>query len=98
MARTRVEGAARGRPALLGLAIVGALLVALFAPVAGVSPATEARAADTDLTLVTDATYAVQPARGLVQVSMSIVARNHRGETRTHKYYFDRAFLAVLPG
>ena len=29
---------------------------------------------------------------------MSIDARNHRGETRTHKYYFDHAFLAVQPG
>ena len=52
----------------------------------------------TDLTLVTDATYTVQPSKSRVHVAMSVDARNHRGETRTHKYYFDHAFLAVQPG
>ena len=40
----------------------------------------------------------MQPSKGRVHVAMSIDARNHRGETRTHKYYFDHAFLAVQPG
>ncbi len=30
--------------------------------------------------------------------SSAIDARNHRGETKTRKYYFDHAFLAVQPG
>ena len=61
-------------------------------------PASPAAAANTDLTVVTNATYTVQPTPRRVHVVVAIDARNHRGETRTHKYYFDHAFLAVQPG
>ena len=67
-------------------------------PSSGPLPASPAAAANTDLTLVTNATYTVQPTHGRVHVVVAIDARNHRGETRTHKYYFDHAFLAVQPG
>ena len=67
-------------------------------PAVGALPASPAAAANTDLTLVTNATYTVQPTHGRVHVVVAIDARNHRGETRTHKYYFDHAFLAVQPG
>ena len=85
-----------GRP--IGLAIVLALALAWLAPAVGVRPVSPAAAANTDLTMITTATYTVQPSHGRVHVVVGIDARNHRGETRTHKYYFDHAFLAVQPG
>ena len=82
----------------LVLALLVAIAFAWLAPAVGVAPAQGVAAASTDLTLVTNATYTVQPSKGRVRVTMSIDIRNHRGETRTHKYYFDHAFLAVQPG
>ncbi len=79
-------------------ALVVALALAWLVPVSGVLPTPSARAATSDLTLVTGATYTVQPDKGRVHVAVSIVARNHKAETRTRKYYFDHAFLAVQPG
>jgi hypothetical protein len=76
-----------------GLAV--ALLVGLLAPTLGPLPPATADAAATDLTLVTDAVYTVQPAHHRAHVTVSIVARNHLQETRTRKFYFDHAFLAV---
>ena len=81
-----------------GVALVVALALAWLAPVIGALPASPAAAANTELTVVTNATYTVQPTHGRVHVVVAIDARNHRGETRTHKYYFDHAFLAVQPG
>ncbi len=82
----------------VGVALVVALALAWLAPAAGALPVSPAAAANTDLTLVTNASYTVQPSHGRVHVVVAIDARNHRGETRTHKYYFDHAFLAVQPG
>ncbi len=79
-------------------ALVVALTFALVAPVAGLLPAAPARAAATDLTLVTDAIYTVDPEHDRARVSISIVASNHLKETRTKRYYFDHAFLAVPSG
>jgi hypothetical protein len=79
-------------------ALLGALTVALIAPAAGILPVTPTRAAATDLTLVTDAVYTVEPDHNRVRISMSIVARNHLTETRTRRHYFDHASLAVQPG
>ena len=89
---------ARRRPAPLALAGVIGMLLAVLAPVIGIAPAQQAAAASTDLTLVTNATYDVRPAQRLVHVTVKIVATNHLAETKTKKFYFDRAFLAVLPG
>ncbi|MEW6224785.1 MAG: hypothetical protein AB1627_09145 [Chloroflexota bacterium] len=88
----------RGGPALPGLlALVVALAAGILAPVAGLGPVAPARAADTDLTLVTDAAYEVRPDDRLVRVTLDVVARNHKAETRTRKFWVDRAYLAVLP-
>lgn len=72
---------------------------ALVAPVAGVLPAPEVRAASpTDLTLVTSATYTVNTATRRITVSMAITAQNRTRETKTHRFFFDHAFVAVQPG
>ena len=78
-----------------------ALLVAV-GMLLGVPAAAPDRAAvlgaDTDLTLVTDAAYVVDPVAAAVHVTVDIAARNNRAETATKRFYFDRAFLAILPG
>jgi hypothetical protein len=77
--------------------LLAAVLLAtgsLAAPVA--APA--ALGAETDLTVVTDAEYRVVPDEARVAVSVDVVARNRRPETTTRRFYFDRAFLAVMPG
>ena len=104
----RGPGHERRPPGLIGaglvlarpfaLAFSAALLVVLLGPVAGPLPVAAARAAGTDLTLVGDATYTVVPDRGVVHVVVDFTVRNHTSETKTHKYYFDRASIAVIPG
>lgn len=79
------------------LALVVALAAGLLAPAIGLAPVAPARAADADLTLVTDARYEVRPDDRLVHVTLDVVARNHKAETRTRKFWVDRAYLAVLP-
>jgi hypothetical protein len=56
------------------------------------------RAAAPDLTIVTDATYEVQPEQHRVQVTVDMVLTNHLRDTRSRRYYFDHAFIGVLPG
>lgn len=75
-------------------------LLATILLVAGVGFAAppDAGAAGPDLTLVTDARYEVRPADRLVHVTVGITATNHLVDTATRRFYFDRAFLAVLPG
>jgi hypothetical protein len=93
--------APRGGLGLARLGVLGATLIlvlAVAAPGAGLLAPAPARAASTDLTLVTDATYTVVPASRRIAVSVAITARNHTVETKTHKFYFDHAFLAVQPG
>ncbi|MEO5965992.1 MAG: hypothetical protein ABIR11_11045 [Candidatus Limnocylindrales bacterium] len=87
------------RPGLVALAVALALALAAswFAPLAGIGSAPVALGASTDLTLVTDTVYTVQPDLGRVRVGMTIVARNNTRESRTRKFFFDHAFLAVLP-
>lgn len=85
------------RGTLGAVALVVALLASWFAPVAGLAPTTPALAAATDLTLVTDTVYTVQPDRNRVRVSITIVARNNTQESRTRKFWFEQAYLAVQP-
>lgn len=93
----RPHAHARPNPA----AILGALVIALaaswFAPVAGIGPVEVVRAAATDLTLVTDTVYTVQPDQGRVRVTMTVKATNTTRETQAKRFYFDHGFLAVLP-
>jgi hypothetical protein len=60
--------------------------------------AAEVRAATPNLTIVTDARYEVQPEAGRVRVTVDLTLANHLRDTTTKRYYFDRAFLSVLPG
>ncbi len=80
------------------VALVAALSLVIVAPAIGVVQPALVRGAATDLTLVTDALYTVDPAAGHVGVSMGVTVKNHTRETRTHSTTFDYAFLAVQPG
>ena len=93
--RDRAGAFARLASAAFALAFIGAIV----GPAAGVLPAAVARAASpTDLTLVTNATYTVSTDTRRITVSMGITAQNHTRETKTHKFFFDHAFIAVQPG
>jgi len=76
----------------LGLAIALAVMAVAAPPAA---PAV--RGATPDLTIVSDARYDVQPEQHRVRVNLKVVLTNHLKDTVTKRYYFDRAFLAVLP-
>ncbi len=56
------------------------------------------QAATPDLTLVTSATYLVQPAQSRIQVVLDVTAASHKAETKTSMYYFDHAMLLVQAG
>ena len=58
----------------------------------------DVRAAAPDLTIVTAARYDVQPAQKRVRVTVDLTLTNRLRDTRTKRYFFDHAFLAVLPG
>jgi hypothetical protein len=58
----------------------------------------EVRAASPDLTIVTNARYDVQPDQHRVRVTLDMVMTNHLHDTTTKRFFFDRAFLSVLPG
>lgn len=84
---------------LLRLA-AAAILAASFTlggvPGLGGGPPT-ALAATPGLTLSSAASYDVQPDRGRVAVRVAITVTNHLHDTITKRYYFDSAYLAVLP-
>jgi len=80
--------------------LVLASLVAIGA-LAGGLPGTaprDVRAATPDLTIVSDARYDVQPAQHRVRVTLDLTLTNRLHDTKTKRYFFDHAFLAVLPG
>ncbi len=88
----------RGGPSGRRLAVVLLAIVSaagLLAMPAGVS---RVRAASPDLTIVTTARYDVQPAQRRVRITLDMVVTNHLRDTITKRYYFDKAFLSVLPG
>ncbi len=90
------RSAARGVTAtLLALLLV---LAALPGIVAVPPPVLAAQHGGPDLTLVTDARYDVVAEERRVHVTVRITATNHLRDTATRRFYFDRAFLAVLPG
>jgi len=80
----------------LVFAIVAAVGLSL-AP-AGPTRPVEVRAARPDLSITTVARYDVRPDEQRVRVTVDLTLRNHLKDTRTKRYYFDEAFLAVLPG
>lgn len=86
----------RGSPAALILAVV-------LSPVAGLLPAgvpgsAPPAAAASGLTMSADARYTVDPAKQRVHVRVQLTATNHLRDTKTRRYFFDRAYLAVQPG
>ena len=81
-----------GRRAAL-VAVLFATLVAALAPAA----AAPALAAGPGMTIISNATYTVDPDHGVVHVAVNLTAANHLTDTKTRLYYFDKAFLAVPP-
>lgn len=76
-----------------------AVLVALGAIAADpVSGPRSVRAATPDLTIVTAARYDVQPKERRVRVTLDMTLTNRLRDTTTRRFFFDHAFLAVLPG
>jgi hypothetical protein len=55
-------------------------------------------AATPDLTIVSSARYDVQPSRHRVRVTVDLTLTNRLKDTVTKRFFFDHAFLAVLPG
>jgi hypothetical protein len=76
--------------ALLAIALAGGLVAvpAAAPPVVAAAP---------DLTISSDARYDVQPAERRVRVIVDLLLTNHRKDTVTRRYYYDKAFLAVIP-
>ena len=83
---------------LAGLALAVTAAVGLLIAPVGVGQVAEVRAATPGLTIVTDARYDVQPAQHRVHVTVALTLVNHLHDTTTKRYYFDAAFLSVLPG
>ena len=91
MTAGRVTSGRRLWPLLLAIAAGLAIAGVMATP-------TDVYAARPDLTIVTSARYDVQPARERVRVTVDLTLTNRLKDTRTRRYFFDHAFLAVLPG
>jgi hypothetical protein len=85
------------RLARLALAVVVVFGGGLAGALPGAAPAV-VRAATPDLTIVTAARYDVQPAQKRIRVTLDLTLKNRLHDTTTKRYFFDHAFLAVLPG
>ncbi len=81
-------------PAILAAGIALGLLVVPAGPVA---PAA-VHAAAPDLTITSVAAYDVQPEERRVRVTVDLTLVNHLKDTKTTRFYFDEAFLDVMPG
>ncbi len=88
-----MRGLRRTFPLLLALVAAVGLLAA-----PGIGTVREVRAATPDLTVVSDARYEVQPKEHRVRVTLALTLTNRLKDTTTTRYYFDKAFLSVLPG
>jgi len=93
--------AALRRAVVAGLALVAALAAV---PASAVLPqgapfaVGPAVAASSGLTMTADTRYTVDPAKRRVHVAVVLAATNHRTDTKTRRFFFDRAYLAVQPG
>jgi len=76
--------------AVLAVMLAGGLL-------ATVPAGSPVRAAAPDLTISSDARYDVLPAQHRIRISLDLLLTNRLKDTVTRRFYFDRAFLAVLP-
>ena len=89
--------ARRARIGLVALVAVLGLTGLSFAPGGPLAPH-EVRAAAPDLTITSHARYDVQPDDRRVRLTVDLTLTNRLKDTKTKRYYFDEAFLAVLPG
>jgi len=91
----------RRRSLAVGLALLAAVAAtparALLPGDAPFAPSSVA-AATSGLTMTADTRYTVDPAKRRVHVVVGLAATNHRTDTKTRRYFFDRAYLAVQPG
>jgi len=80
--------------------LAGLLLAIVAVGAWQVSPAgvPEVRGAGPDLTIVTNASYDVQPDAHRVRVTVDMVLANQLTDTTTKRFYFDHASLSILPG
>ena len=85
-----------GRARRLGLTVLA--LIFAIGLLAAPPAASEVRAATPDLTIVSNATYQVRPGDRLVRVTVDMTLKNNLRDTARRRYFFDTAFLAVLPG
>ncbi len=69
-----------------------------FLPPGAPFAAGPAGAAGSGLTITADTRYTVDPAKRRVHVAAVLSATNHRTDTKTRRFFFDRAYLAVQPG
>jgi hypothetical protein len=83
--------------AVLLIAVVASPLAG-FLPPAAPGSAPVALAAASGLSMNADARYVVDPTKHRVHVRIQLTATNHLHDTKTHRYFFDRAYLAVQPG
>jgi hypothetical protein len=77
------------------LALVAAVGL-LGSPIGPTAPEA-VRAARPDLTITSHATYDVQPDEQRIHVTVDLTLTNHLKDTKTRRYYFDEAFLDVMP-
>jgi hypothetical protein len=87
----------RRRPLVRGLLAVTLAVIAVVGVLGTPVAIQEVRAAAPDLTIVGAARYTVQPDQRRVRVSVTLTLTNHLTDTKTTRYFFDRAFLAVMP-
>ncbi|MEA2548149.1 MAG: hypothetical protein QOE42_747, partial [Chloroflexota bacterium] len=94
-------GTPHRRLLVVGLAFLAAVIstpARALLPAAAPFAPTVADAATSGLTMTADTRYTVDPAKRRVHVAVDLAATNHRSDTKTHRYFFDRTFLAVQPG
>ncbi len=80
-----------------GIALVAlAASLALLALAGG--PIPETLAVTPDLTVVTSSRYEVKPDEARVAITVDLTIANRLKDTVTRQFYFDRAYIAVMPG
>lgn len=93
----------RGFPIAMAALITALLAILAAGPAAAALNVTgpgfgaTASAASAGLTTTADARYRVDPTGHRVRVSIVLKATNHLTDTKTRRFFFERAFLAVQP-
>jgi hypothetical protein len=86
----------------LAVAVLALAAVLVALPVGAVVPGSPLSAPDvaaaSGLTVTADARYLVDPAKRRVFVAVGLSATNHRKDTKTRRFFYDRTYLAVQPG